>query len=201
MMLLTIILALCIILILMSITNALISISLRLVTKEKFEERTIIIPSLLSLIIWFLAFLGTFEYISYKTGTSITDTMFASMFNASDFNKYLPEILLPIIAIVTATLFLQSIALLAVNINYKILFNKFRFHAKDKIKRAKRKFIYDNGSELICNTNRTDMQIVEEKYKLTLINSFVCNLFIFSLLFFLYILFFWLGTLIGNKII
>lgn len=197
----TLILMLFISLILISIVNTLIFFALMLVTGERYKEHYLILPSFVSLIIWFMSYTAIVKTISYITGTDIIDSISAIIFNTSTLREYIPKLLLPIIVILIITLFLQSLSLLLTNIDYTTIFNKFRYFVKTKSKSLKDKLVKDDGSDLICKETVTAVGQTVKKYKLSFMNSFVCNLFIFSLLFFLFILFFWIGTLIGNKII
>jgi len=198
MMFFTIILVIFIALILISIANTLLFIALKLVTKEHYKEHYLIIPSFLSLVLWSLAYIVAMKIISAITGTSIFDAISGSLFNTSSFSKFLPSLILPMVVLLAMTLFIQSIVLLTVNVDYSVPFNKFRYFVKQKFRVITKRHEY---SDSVCIGTKTDIQQIEEKYKLDFINSFVCSLFIFSLIFFLNILFFWIGTLIGHKII
>jgi hypothetical protein len=198
MMFFTIILVIFIALILISIANTLLFIALKLVTKENYKEHYLIIPSFISLVLWSLAYIVAIEIISSITGTTLFDSISGSLFNTSNFSKFLPSLILPMFVLLTITLFLQSIVLLTVNVDYSIPFNKFRYFVKQKFKAITKRHEY---SDAICHETKTDITQIEEKYKLEFINSFVCSLFIFSLIFFLNILFFWIGTLIAAKLI
>ncbi len=188
-------------LIFISIINTLLFISLKLITKERYKEHYLILPSLISLILWSAVYIIAIKVISSTTGTTIFDSISSSLFNTSNFTQYLPTIILPIVVLLFITLFLQSIVLLTVNVDYSIAFNKIRYFTKEKSKHFIKQTRSVETSDTICNVPKTDIKEVDEKYKLTFINAFVCSLFIFSLLFFLNILFFWIGTLIGNTMI
>jgi hypothetical protein len=131
----------------------------------------------------------------------IFDSISAAVFNTSDIKKFIPSLIAPTTLIFAITLLLQSVSLLTVNIDYTILFNKLKFFMKNKLIRVKNKFGQDKTQDIENNETSTDIKQVEEKYKLSFVNAFVCSLFIFSLLFFLFILLFWIGTQIGNTII
>jgi len=196
MMFFTIILVIFIALILISIANTLLFIALKLVTKERYKEHYLIIPSFISLVLWLIAYIASMKLISLITGISVFDSISGSLFNTSNFSKFIPSLLIPMAVLIALTLFLQSIVLLTVNVDYSIPFNRFRYFAKKKIKKLIK---HDESATIICE--KTEVKEVKEKYKLDFINSFVCSLFIFSLLFFLGILFFWIGTLIAAKLI
>lgn len=199
MMFFTIILVLFILLILISIANTLIFIALKLVTREHYKENYLIIPSLLTLLIWCMAYIVLVKVISTTVKITLIEAMSALLFNTSEFTKYVPDLLFPIIIILIVTLFLQSAALLTVNTDYRMIFNKSRYFVKQKSKPLIRRIRRNN--DIISRDTKTELQQVIPPYRLTFSNAFVCCLFIFSLLFFLNILFFWIGTMIGNKII
>jgi len=199
MMFFTILLVVFISLILISIANTLIFIALKLVTKEHYKEHYLIIPSFLSLVLWSMAYIVAMKLISSMTGMSVFDSISASLFNTSNFAKFLPSLIFPFIVLLIITLFLQSLLLLTVNIDYSIPFNRFRYFVKRKFKNLIKKT--HQYSDPICPETKTNMKQVIDKYQLDFLNSFVCSLFIFSLLFFLIIIFFWFGTLIANELI
>lgn len=200
MMFFTLILILFISLILISIINTLIFLALRLVTRERYKEYRLVLPSLISLSIWLASCTAAIKVISYITGISIFDSISSILFNTSNLSGFIPKLILPIVIILIVTLLLQSISLLTVNIDYGKAFNKFRYFIKIKSKSLKDKLVKDEGTDLI-QAETTAVGQTFQIYKLTFLNSFVCNLFIFSLLFFFTIIFFWVGTLIGNKMI
>ena len=199
MMFFTILLVVFISLILISIANTLIFIALKLVTKEHYKEHYLIIPSFLSLVLWSIAYIVAMKLISSMTGMSVFDSISASLFNTSNFAKFLPSLMVPFIVLLIITLFFQSLLLLTVNINYSIPFNRFRYFVKSKFLNLIKKT--HKYSDPICPEARTNMKQVVDKYQLDFFNSFVCSLFIFSLLFFLIIIFFWFGTEIANELI
>ena len=202
MMFFIILLVVFILLILISIANALIFLALKLVTKEYYKEQYLIVPSFISLLLWSVSYIIAMKLISSITGMSIFDSISASLFNTSNFMNFIPVITIPLVVLLIITLFFQSFALLTVNIDYAAPFNKFRYFIKKKaIIATNKKIRNDEYSEAICLEVNTDIKQIEEKYKLDFVNSFVCSLFIFSLLFFLIIIFFWIGTLIADKII
>ncbi|MDD2376345.1 MAG: hypothetical protein PHD15_02225 [Clostridia bacterium] len=201
MMFFTILLVVFISLILISIVNTLIFIALKLLTKEHYKEHYLIIPSFISLVLWSMTYIVAMKLISSTTGMSVFDSIYELLFNISSFTKIIPSLIFPFVILLIITLFLQSLVLLTVNIEYAIAFNKLKYFLKNKFKYSKKAIKRDEYSDSICPETKTNIIQVEKKYQLDFINSFVCSLFIFSLLFFLFIIFFWIGTLIGNEII
>lgn len=188
-------------LLLISILNTLIFFALKLVTRQNYKEHYLILPSLFALIIWYISYIVIVSVVSSVTGTSIMSSISSIMFNTSNLGGFIPKLMFYTIIILIVTLLLQSLSLLTVNIDYTTTFNKIRYYLRKKIKLLKNKLNHNDESDQIFEETITSIEKTTERYKLCFINSFVCNLFIFSLLFFLLILFFWIGTLIGNKII
>lgn len=206
MMFVTVILVLFILLILISIANTLIFMSLKLVTKEHYNEHYLILASFLTLLLWSLAYTVIVNVIAAVTKSTVFEAISASIFNTSSYREFLPQLLLPIIAIVAITLSLQALVLLTVNIDYNIVSNKLKYFTKGKFNKIINKFRRHQYHDMICGetitgSRQNSLEIVEEKYVLTYVNAFVCGLFIFSLLFFINILFFWIGSAIGHTII
>ncbi|MDF2865600.1 MAG: hypothetical protein K0R72_409 [Clostridia bacterium] len=188
-------------LLLISILNTLIFFALKLVTRQNYKEHYLMLPSLFALFIWYISYKVIASVVASITGTSIMGSISSIMFNTSNLGGFIPKLTFYTIIILIITLLLQSISLLTVNIDYLKIFNKIRYFLKIKVKSIKSKIDYDDKSNQICEETITAIGKTAERYKLSFINSFVCNLFIFSLLFFLLILFFWIGTLIGTNII
>lgn len=207
MMFFTIILVLLLILILISVLNPLIYMALKLVTRERYNEHCLILPSFLTIVLWSLSYIVIVNAISAVTKLTLFEAVSASLFNTSNLRQHIPSLILPIIIIVIITLVLQALVLLTVNIDYSMTCNKLRYYINKKSKPLKDKITKtDSYNEMICGetiptTTETGIKEVEEKYKLSYINSFVSSLFIFSLLFFLGILLLWIGSSIGRKII
>ncbi len=201
MMFFTIILVLFILLILISVINSLIFFALKLVTREHYKEHSLILPSLLTIILWFISYYILVKIISYITGIGILDTMSGILFNNSNLGEFIVRLIFYTVITLITTLLLQSLILLTVNINYTVPYNKFRYFIKGKLKFIRNKIKKNEESQLICSETTICIENSDEQKKLTFINSFICSLFIFSLLFFLAILFFWVGTLIGHKAI
>jgi hypothetical protein len=169
---------------------------------EHYKEQYLILPSFISVILWSISYYAFVKVISSITGKGMFDSISGIMFNTSNLGESILKLIFFIVIILIITLLLQSIILLTVNVNYTIIYNKLRYLIKNKLKflKSKLKNSNDNVSDSI-NIETTDMEKTVKKYKLTFVNAIVCSLFIFSLLFFLSILFFWIGTLIGNKLI
>ena len=201
MMFFTIILVLLLLLILISILNPLQFFALKLVTKEHYSEHHLILPAFLTLMIWFMAFNIMVNIISNITGMSIFDAISASLFNTSNLSQYIPNLIIPVIITIIVSLLLQSLSLLTVNIDYTKLKNKLRFFVNNKTESLKKKINADEYGENITEEKQNQIRQADERYKLDYINAFVCSLFLFSLLFFLGILFLFIGSSIGRKII
>lgn len=207
MMFFTIILVLLILLILISVLSPLIYMALKLVTREHYNEHCLILPSFLTIVLWSLSYIVVVNVISSVTKLSMFESISASLFNTANLRQHIPSLIFPVIIIVIVTLLLQALVLLTVNIDYNIVGNKLRYYINKKTKKIKDKIKNDDSydemiyDENITTSDETSMQEIKEKYMLSYINAFVSSLFIFSLLFFLSILFLWIGSSIGRNII
>lgn len=207
MMFFTIILVLLILLILISVMSPLIYMALKLVTREHYNEHCLILPSFLTIVLWSLSYVVIVNAISSVTKLTMFEAVSASLFNTVNLRQHIPSLIFPVIVIVIVTLLLQALVLLTVNIDYPAVYNKLRYNINRKNKQNKDSISHsEQYDEMICGQNipetiETGMQEVQEKYKLNYINSFVSSLFIFSLLFFLGILFLWVGSSIGRNMI
>lgn len=206
MMFFTIILVLLILLIFISMLNPIQSFALKLVTREHYNEHQLILPAFLTIMVWAIAFSIIINLISNATGMSIWEVISASLFNTSNFKVYIPNLILPIILIITISLLLQALSLLTINVDYGKFKNIFKYYINNKSESIKKKMKQDEYHEMICGETITEGQrnqisTIEERYILDYINAFVCSLFIFSFLFFLIILFLFIGSSIGRKVI
>ncbi|MEG1990088.1 MAG: hypothetical protein RR144_01125 [Clostridia bacterium] len=184
-----VIILLLILLILTSLLNTFLYFALKIITKEKYTEQALILPSFVSIILWITSFGVIIKIVSSITKMNLFDTFIAALFNTHNMYQYWLKLSLPIIIVIIITIVIQSFILLILNIDYKKIYNKFKFYINKK----------SNKNNIINNS--ADILLTEEKYKLNFINSFATSLFIFSFLFFITILLFCTGILIANKVI
>lgn len=182
-----VIVILLVLLILTSLLNTLLYFSLKLVTKHNYSEQELNIASLLSVILWIISYGVLIEIISKITKMNIIDTFISLIFNTNNMFQKLPNLIFPMVIILIITILLQSLVLLILNIDYIKIINNIKYKL--------------NKNQNLDSIETSTIQIIEEKYKLSFVNSFATTLFIFSLMFFIGIILFCIGMSIAGKFI
>lgn len=185
----TIILIVFILLVFISLINPIYAFTLKLVTKEEFNDRILLIPSFLTLVVWFLSF-----NIMFKVLPNSETNFYQSLFSEASFKITIINIVFPTIITITIALLFQTLSLLTVNIDYIKLKNKtlYLINKKHDDKTS-------NYDDQIYEENQ--ISTIKERYNLSFANSFITCLFIFSLFFFIIILLLFIGSSIGRLLI
>ncbi|MEG1141218.1 MAG: hypothetical protein RSE41_01965 [Clostridia bacterium] len=169
--------------------------SCRLVTKHKYIDTELFIPSLLSIITWCISFFSIYILIKKNINTEITNFISSIIFRSDNILNY--NILLPSILIVFITIIIQAFILLTINIDYKKQLNNIIYKTKKATSKNNNFDITNNETNA---TNETNLSVIKESFILNYINSFVICLFVFSLTFFLTAIFYITGITLSNII-
>lgn len=186
-----------ILLIILTITSTFIGIVLKIVTRHTYDQVMLIIPSLLSNIIWGLIIL--FYYLTLK-----------SVFNINLMEHIANSIIYPTnqLDIITPFILLFSFFIIGIILNSFALLTLNLFNKNDLLKLGNEELNKSNENNSddkqdldIISTNASENLIDTKTFKLSYINALVSSLFLFSLIFFFSLLLFSIGTIISNKII
>jgi hypothetical protein len=186
-----------ILLIFISIINTLIYFALKLVTYNSYEEHYLIIPSFLSIVLWTISLYVIFSMFFNINNIGVIDFIISIIFKSQDIFNNINQMILPTILIIIGTITMQSLCLLTVNLDYYKYFNFIMFYIRKLFKKI---YFKITKKELIFKFKGNIIEL-PQKYRLTLFNSLIASLFIFSLIFFVIILLFFLGNTISNNII
>lgn len=186
-----------ILLIILTITSTFIGIVLKIVTRHTYDQVMLIIPSLLSNIIWGLIIL--FYYLTLK-----------SVFNINLMEHIANSIIYPTnqLDIITPFILLFSFFIIGIILNSFALLTLNLFNKDDLLKLGNEELNKSNENNSddkqdldIITTNNPENLVETKTFKLSYINALVSSLFLFSLIFFFSLLLFSIGTIISNKII
>lgn len=150
------ILAFFIFLLAISIINLFLSFSIKLVTTNTIDEYKFIIPSVLYLIITGITFFLIYIVTTNVLDLSIRDSIMAIIFKTIDISDKIKTVLALDLILIIASILIESLCLMTVNIDYTVTFGKIRMLFKDLFKKITKKA--NNTKE-----DKTNEKIDEEK--------------------------------------
>ena len=150
------ILAFFIFLLAISIINLFLSFSIKLVTTNTIDEYKFIIPSVLYLVITGITFFLIYIVTTNVLDLSIRDSIMAIIFKTIDISDKIKTVLALDLILIIASILIESLCLMTVNIDYTVTFGKIRMLFKDLFKKITKKA--NNTKE-----DKTNEKIDEEK--------------------------------------
>lgn len=174
-----------ILLIFTTIVSSLLSFVLKLVTRVKYEQLLLILPSFLIIILWFL--LGAILVILLNNvfNIDILKLILNSIWHINNNLINVTTLLLIFAVMAILTIVIQSFILLCVNIDY----SKIEYFIRNIFKMK------------IVENNEENQLVYDDIKKLKYVNALISSLFLFSVIFFLCIVLYVTGVIISSKII
>ena len=185
------ILILFIILIVIVIVSTAIKISLLITRRHNYNNQLLIIPSLLSITVWGLAFIFLYFMVLKITSQNLDQLLFTTLMDPTSVIQNSKLILTCSITALVAIL-LQALTYYTININYEKIWGYIRFNIKQVLHIKFKKNIENN------------MAIPKENYHvpfyMAIIASFLTTTITFILIFLLYRLGYSVSNIILSKI-
>lgn len=177
------------VLIILVISSTIIKLALFLTNKYKYENYILILPSILSIISWLIAFTLLFITLSIMFKENFFNFIIDKILNHISITPYLPSILILTISFCIIGIILQTFSFLTVNIDYTKTNGKLRVSIKNLFKVQLNK------------KNSTQLKVSENTEKLSLKAALLSSILTFSLIVFFSLLLFSIGKMISNKLI
>lgn len=185
-----------IVLILVVISNTFIYFALRIITKTKYDQRKLILPSLISILILFLLIYIYLKLIIHMYSIDLIDYIMKIAFKVPVTSIDFKFILLVFIGFLVMGFILESFTLLLVNVNYSKIWHNISKVFRIVINKISRKEIIKEKT----NLNETSISTQDKENKLTYLNSLIASFFILSFIFFSIIALYSLGIVLSGKI-
>ena len=178
------IITIALILIIFCIIASVVKCLIYLFTKYEYESYYLLIPTFFILGIWSLCFLLWYFTLTYFMNIDISEIIISLIIKEGLIEK---SFITTSLIYILAAIFLQSLAILTINIDYKKLTGNTRFFFKKLFKiRLKR-----NGKLIVKN----------EPEKITFIESIAISILTFLIIIVSITLFFCIGYIISKKIL
>ncbi|MCX8074466.1 MAG: hypothetical protein N2749_02630 [Clostridia bacterium] len=169
------------ILIFVTLFSTLIAFVTKLVTRYNYNNKQLIIPAILFLLLWSTLALLFCVVIKSIYNIDIFNLLFNNIMYFNENTISNNKVIITALIIVIFGIIIQSLVFLSLNINYMKLYRKF-------FKKV--------------NENATSNQlIVNQDQNISFINALVCSLFMFSIIFFCLLVFLSIGNIVSNKVL
>lgn len=187
---LTFLIILLVILILFVAISTIIKLVLFITTKHKYDNYSLILPSVLSFISWSMSFIFWYFTLTKILNVDIYSLLFNIFLKTSAITDNIRPLAITSIVYCLFGIILQSFMFLSVNIDYLKIFGHIRIFAKKRI-------IAKNAEE----QKKSNLIVDERPDKLSFANAFISSLFAFSSILFCLLILLAISNILSKKIL
>jgi hypothetical protein len=187
---LTFLIILFVILILFVAISTIIKFVLFITTKYKYDNYSLILPSVLSFISWFMLFIFWYFTLTKILNVDIYSLFFNIFLKTSAITNNIRPLVISSIVYCLFGILLQSFTFLTVNVDYIKIFGHIRIFAKKRI-------ITKSNEE----KETSNLVIDERPDKLSFSNAFISSLFAFSSILFCLLILLAISNILSKKIL
>ena len=174
--------------------STVIKFSMMVIMRYNYNNNILIIPAILNSLLWITIFGIWYIIISKILQVDVFSVIFNNILNIPNNINILPIFLISLGFIIIGIL-LQAFCYMLINISYKDFFGKIRMNIKYLIKRLLKK------DSTLTSLEENTLSDYTEIPKINFSNALIASSFSFAILICIFLLLFFIGTSLSNRLI